>query len=109
MAEASIFLHDHELDKEKTSLIHSKRDNRPPCYKQNIQKAQKRFRTQTLVFVMAEDEDFREWPKHIQQIQYRQKGAYMADGDTRGLHSLRDHRRTALITNEITASKLSAY
>ena len=73
MAEASIFLHDHELDKEKTSLIRSKIEEITgrPVTSQIFKRRKNVFEPGTLVFVMAEDEDFREWLKHIRHTDIR--------------------------------------
>ncbi len=73
MAEASIFLHDHTLEKEKISLVCSTIEEitgRPVTSK--IFKRRKNvFEPGTTVYVMAEDEEFREWLEHIRHADIR--------------------------------------
>ncbi len=73
MAEASIFLHDHELDKEDISFVCRKIEEITgrPVISKIFKRGKNVFEQGTLVFVMAKDEDFREWLKHIRHTDIR--------------------------------------
>ncbi|WP_456402369.1 TIGR00341 family protein [Hydrogenimonas sp.] len=73
MGDTSLFLHDHRLDSEEVGTICEKiealtgRAVTPQIFKRR----KNTFETGSLLFVMAEDEDFREWLKHIRHADLR--------------------------------------
>ncbi len=73
MAETSLFLHDHRLDKDETGAICAKIEELTgQTVTQAIFKKRKNtFEAGSLLYVMASDEEFKEWLKHVRHIDVR--------------------------------------